>query len=256
MYADVFVEINSFLSFFSVNSYSPRSFFMSSDLFQRFVWTVGHEIPLMLISLIMLVVGAACAAYGAARLMKYRLPAAIGPVLGVAAFCLFLIPGIFALAAACIDFRRNRNRTAQAPQEPQAAQATPSHDSKGQNMNGIIPMYMQYWRRAFDFSGRVRRRDFWLCTLLINLVVLFLLGVLDVILAAIIGMPIFVFLFSIATLIPTIAISVRRLHDIGKSGFWYLLILVPLVGVMVLFVFACLDSQPGDNVYGANPKGK
>jgi uncharacterized membrane protein YhaH (DUF805 family) len=116
-------------------------------------------------------------------------------------------------------------------------------------------MYGHYWRRMFDFSGRARRRDFWLC-MLIDLVVLFFLAMFDVILAAVIGLPILAFLFPIATIIPTIAISVRRLHDIGKSGYWYFLILVPLVGAMVLFVFACLDSQPGDNIYGANPKGK
>jgi hypothetical protein len=210
-FASTFLEMDWMLSGFSVNEYSPLSLFMDSDIFSWFAWTADYETSLMLIALVIFAVGAACAACGAARFMKYRLPAAIAPVPGVAALLLFIIPGIFALAAACIDFRRNRNQPAQ------PAQATPSNDSKGQNVNGIIPMYGQYWRGIFDFSGRARRRDFWLC-MLINLVVIFFLAVFDAILAAIIGLPIFAFLFSIATLIPTIAISVRRLHDSGRAG--------------------------------------
>ena len=62
-------------------------------------------------------------------------------------------------------------------------------------------------------------------------------------------------LYSLAVLLPGIALGVRRLHDIGKSGWWMLIALVPLIGLIVLLVFACTDSQPGDNEYGPNPKG-
>ena len=62
-------------------------------------------------------------------------------------------------------------------------------------------------------------------------------------------------LFYLAALLPGLAAAVRRLHDIGKSGWWMLLALIPIVGPIVLIVFFCLDSQPGDNAYGANPKG-
>ncbi|MDR2934962.1 MAG: DUF805 domain-containing protein, partial [Candidatus Adiutrix sp.] len=50
-------------------------------------------------------------------------------------------------------------------------------------------------------------------------------------------------------------LGIRRLHDIGKSGWWLLLLLIPLVGAIIILVFLCLDSQPGENQYGPNPKG-
>ena len=61
-------------------------------------------------------------------------------------------------------------------------------------------------------------------------------------------------LFSLAVLIPSIAVSVRRLHDIDRTGWWVLIGLVPLVGQIVLLVFHVLDSTPGPNRFGPNPK--
>ena len=60
--------------------------------------------------------------------------------------------------------------------------------------------------------------------------------------------------FSLATLIPTLAVSVRRLHDTGRSGWWLLLSLIPLIGAIVLLVFFVQDSAAGDNAHGPNPK--
>ena len=62
-------------------------------------------------------------------------------------------------------------------------------------------------------------------------------------------------LYNLAVFIPGLAVSVRRLHDIGKSGWWFLILLVPFIGAIVLLIFFCLDSQPGGNKYGSNPKG-
>ena len=62
-------------------------------------------------------------------------------------------------------------------------------------------------------------------------------------------------LVSIALLIPGITLGIRRLHDISKSGWSYLVILVPLVGWIILLIWFCRDSDPGDNQYGSNPKG-
>jgi uncharacterized membrane protein YhaH (DUF805 family) len=61
-------------------------------------------------------------------------------------------------------------------------------------------------------------------------------------------------IYSLAVLIPSLAVGVRRLHDTGKSGWWLLLALIPVVGVIVLLVFMCQDSNPGQNQYGPNPK--
>jgi uncharacterized membrane protein YhaH (DUF805 family) len=58
----------------------------------------------------------------------------------------------------------------------------------------------------------------------------------------------------LAVLIPTLALTVRRLHDIDRTGWWILIGLVPLIGGIVLLVFALLDGTPGSNQYGPNPK--
>jgi uncharacterized membrane protein YhaH (DUF805 family) len=62
-------------------------------------------------------------------------------------------------------------------------------------------------------------------------------------------------IFSLAAFLPSLAIMVRRLHDIGRSGWWYFIAFVPFVGGIVLLIFTLLDSEPGPNLYGPNPKG-
>jgi len=61
-------------------------------------------------------------------------------------------------------------------------------------------------------------------------------------------------LYGLAVMVPSLAVSVRRLHDIGKSGWTILLGLIPFVGGIILLVFCCQDSQPGENKWGASPK--
>jgi uncharacterized membrane protein YhaH (DUF805 family) len=61
-------------------------------------------------------------------------------------------------------------------------------------------------------------------------------------------------IYSLAVLIPSLAVSVRRLHDTNRTGWWIFIGLVPLVGAIILIVFYATDSQPGDNQYGPNPK--
>ena len=96
------------------------------------------------------------------------------------------------------------------------------------------------------FSGRARRSEYWYFTLF-NLI---LSGV-----VSIFKIQILVTLVSLALLLPGLGVGVRRLHDIGKSG-WYLLIgLIPVVGAILLIVWYCRDSDPGSNAYGPNPKG-
>lgn len=62
------------------------------------------------------------------------------------------------------------------------------------------------------------------------------------------------YIYALAVLIPSLAVSVRRLHDTDRSGWWLLIALVPLIGAIVLLVFLVLDSNSGQNQYGANPK--
>lgn len=114
--------------------------------------------------------------------------------------------------------------------------------------------YLKVLKNYAIFEGRASRSEFWFFTLF-HLIAFILASVLDGLLAGITsGLPIFTLLYAIGTLIPSVAVAIRRLHDIGRTGWWYLLSLVPLIG-LVLLVFFVFDSQPGSNQYGANPKG-
>jgi uncharacterized membrane protein YhaH (DUF805 family) len=117
--------------------------------------------------------------------------------------------------------------------------------------------YLQALKKYADFSGRARRREYWFFVLF-NIIISIVLTVCDVVLgtynaAASIG--ILTGIYTLAVLIPGIAVSVRRLHDTGRSGWWLLIVLVPLIGWIVLLIFMLIDSQPGQNAYGPSPKG-
>ena len=103
-----------------------------------------------------------------------------------------------------------------------------------------------------NFSGRARRSEYWYFVLL-SFIVSVVLGILTQFLG-IIG-TLLSGVWSLAILVPSLALGWRRLHDIGKSGAWYFIILVPLVGEILFIIWMCKDSQPGENQYGPNPKG-
>lgn len=113
-------------------------------------------------------------------------------------------------------------------------------------MNWFLKCLNQY----ADFSGRARRTEYWMFALF-NFIFSFVLGFV----LAIIGLGFLSYIYSIAILIPSLAVCIRRLHDIGKSGWWYLIGFVPVVGIIVLLIWFCTDSQPGNNEWGPNPKG-
>lgn len=100
------------------------------------------------------------------------------------------------------------------------------------------------------FSGRSRRSAYWWFALF-NLVVSVIAGIID----AAIGTPILGLIVGLALLLPSLAVGARRLHDTGRTAWWLLIGLIPLIGAIVLIVFFCQDSQPGPNQYGASPKG-
>ena len=111
--------------------------------------------------------------------------------------------------------------------------------------------YMQAWRDYKKFDGRSRRTEYWMF-LLINIGVNIALGLVE----AMFGSPgILSWLYSLAVLVPAIAVSIRRLHDIGLPGLWVLLILIPFLNLLLALIFLTRDSQPGANEYGPNPKG-
>jgi len=116
--------------------------------------------------------------------------------------------------------------------------------------------YLEVLRKYAVFSGRARRKEYWFFVLF-NIIVSIVLAVVDNIIGtydAQNGIGLLGGIYALAVLIPGIAVSVRRLHDTGRSGWWLLLILVPVIGAIVVLIFMVLDSKPGENEYGPNPK--
>jgi len=117
--------------------------------------------------------------------------------------------------------------------------------------------YLIVWQRAADFSGRSRRREYWIFNLF-NAVVVMVLLLLAVLFSdrnkpgAIPFFPAFFYCFVV--FVPSLSVTIRRLHDIGKSGWWYLIAFIPLIGGIFLFVFTLLDSEPDANQWGLDPK--
>lgn len=109
--------------------------------------------------------------------------------------------------------------------------------------------YLKCIKQYADFSGRARRQEYWMFVL-INILFGIAAGIID----TIIGFNCVSYLYSLFVLIPSIAVCVRRLHDIGKSGYWILISFVPLVGAIILIVWACREGDGADNEYGPNPK--
>ncbi|MEU3253632.1 DUF805 domain-containing protein [Streptomyces sp. NPDC006997] len=104
-------------------------------------------------------------------------------------------------------------------------------------------------KKYAEFSGRARRKEYWMFVLFSSLIYVVLMGV--GLAADLTWLPV---VFGAAMLVPSLSVGVRRLHDTGRSGWWLLIGAVPFVGGVVLLVFACLDGQPGVNKYGPNPK--
>jgi uncharacterized membrane protein YhaH (DUF805 family) len=111
-------------------------------------------------------------------------------------------------------------------------------------------------KKYAEFSGRAQRAEYWFFALFYVLFFL-ALSLIDGaagLLNAELGLGLLSGLFALAMIIPSIAVTVRRLHDTSRSGWWFLISLIPIIGGIVLLVFMCLDSTPGTNAYGPNPK--
>lgn len=100
-----------------------------------------------------------------------------------------------------------------------------------------------------NFNGRARRSEFWYF-------ILFYWGVLLALslLAVLLPVAFLIPMFTLATAVPSLSVCWRRLHDVGRSGLWFFLSFLPMVGTILLIVWLAEDSQPGPNQYGPNPK--
>ena len=110
--------------------------------------------------------------------------------------------------------------------------------------------YIGCFKRYADFSGRARRKEYWLFALF-NAIACFIVEFVDGLLCL---CGLLAGLYSLAVLVPSLAVTARRLHDTNRSGWWMLICLVPVIGGIWLLVLLVLDSQIGSNRFGANPK--
>lgn len=104
--------------------------------------------------------------------------------------------------------------------------------------------YLKVLKQYADFSGRARRKEYWIFVLF-NMVI----GIISMIFSELLYIT-----YLIATIVPSLAVGVRRLHDVGKSGWMSLIVLIPLVGAIWLLILLCTDSQLENNKWGQNPK--
>ncbi len=113
-------------------------------------------------------------------------------------------------------------------------------------MNWFVAVLKKY----AVFEGRARRKEYWMF-FLFNILIAIGLAIVE----GIVGSPgILGGIYALALLLPGIAVTVRRLHDTERSGWWILIGFVPLVGFIVLLVFMCLDGSGGPNKFGPDPK--
>ena len=116
--------------------------------------------------------------------------------------------------------------------------------------------YLKALKNYAVFSGRARRKEYWMFVLF-NAIFFIIAIILDNVLGTAIenvGYGLFYFLYFLAVLIPSLAVAIRRLHDVGKSGWFLLISLIPIIGAIWLLVLLCTKGDAGENKYGANPK--
>lgn len=116
--------------------------------------------------------------------------------------------------------------------------------------------YLSVLKKYAVFSGRSQRAEFWWYALF-NFIIAVVLSIVDGMLGTTTtaGYGILSTIYALAVFLPGLGVSIRRLHDTGRTGWWVLIGLIPLIGIIVLIVFWCIDSEPGSNQYGPNPKG-
>ena len=126
---------------------------------------------------------------------------------------------------------------------------------------GFAAAVKSFWSNYTNFSGRARRSEYWFIQLFLVLTNL-AVAVIDLALmngdferfianggGGIVGL-----IWILATIVPAVAVLIRRLHDTSRSGWWALIGLLPIVGGIIVLVFTVQDSHSGDNTYGASPK--
>ena len=131
--------------------------------------------------------------------------------------------------------------------------------------------YLKVLKQYTRFNGRARRKEFWYFSL-INFLIWLFLTIFPLWLVSLVpqpddisnisnGMALVVLairllpnIYSLGVLLPSFAVNIRRLHDVGKSGWWCLISIIPIIGILIVLYFLVQDSEPGANRFGRNPK--
>ena len=116
--------------------------------------------------------------------------------------------------------------------------------------------YLAALKKYAEFGGRARRKEYWFF-FLFNFLISLGLAIIDHRTGTYDpqwGVGFLGRLYALCVILPSLAVAVRRLHDTGRSGWWMLLLFVPVAGPVVILVFLVLDGDPGANAYGPDPK--
>ena len=116
--------------------------------------------------------------------------------------------------------------------------------------------YLEVWRKYADFKGRARRAEYWYF-MLFNWIAIIVLGTIDNVITSSVfqqsGTPVSIIFYGLAVILPSIAVTVRRLHDTNHNGWWIFIKLIPIIGDIWLLVYLVRKSQPGANRFGPSP---
>lgn len=118
--------------------------------------------------------------------------------------------------------------------------------------------YIKCLKQYADFKGRARRKEYWMFVL-INFIIALVLNIIDSFTGTInatTSVGLLGGIYSLVVLIPSLAVCVRRLHDIGKSGWYFLICMIPLVGAIILIVWYCKEGEKNENEWGPDPKAE
>nr|WP_264185535.1 DUF805 domain-containing protein [Roseicella aerolata] len=129
----------------------------------------------------------------------------------------------------------------------------PAQPPRSEKAVGFQDAVATCFRKYADFTGRARRSEYW-WFFLFNLLMQIATGLVDAVLFGAEGQGLINLLYGLGVLLPGIAVGARRLHDIDRSGWWLLLIFVPLVGFILLLVWFIRPGDAGPNRFGPDPR--
>ena len=118
--------------------------------------------------------------------------------------------------------------------------------------------YLKVIRQYADFNGRARRKEYWmfiLFNMIFAIVAMILDNILGITIAGIPYGPLYIF-YGLAVFVPGLSVMVRRLHDVNKSGWMFLILFIPIAGFIWFLVLMCTEGDQNDNKYGPNPKNE